>query len=239
MKTTAAIVRREFAAYFNTPLGYLILIYLLASFGVFFFYIADVFESQLASMRGLFRYGPLVLAWTVPVLTMRLVAEERSSGTMELLLTLPVTEWQVVLGKYIAAVGVLTLGTLLTLTYPLTLSMYGNLDPGPVLGGYAGLVMMGAGYVAVGLVCTAITRSQVVAALLALLACLTLWVIDKWALSVDGPAGELMRFVGFDYHFANIQRGVIDTRDLVFYASAIAVCLALSVHLVRRRRLAA
>ncbi len=239
MRTVAAILRREFAAYFNTALGWIILAYLLVAYGVFFFYIADVFEAQIASMRGMFRFAPLVLAWTVPVVTMRLVAEERSSGTIELLLTLPVTEWQVVLGKYLAAVAVVALGTLLTLTYPLTLAQYGELDLGPVLGGYVGLVFVAASYVAVGLVCTTLSSSQVVAALTSLVACLLFWVVDKWSFNVPGPAGDLMRFLGFDHHFDNIARGVFDSRDLVFYASFVAVCLALAAHFVRRRRLQA
>jgi len=239
MSTVAAIMRREFAAYFNTALGWIILVYLLVAYGVFFFYIADVFEAQMATMRGMFRFAPLVLAWTVPVVTMRLVAEERSSGTIELLLTLPVTEWQVVLGKYFAAVGVVALGTLLTLTYPLTLSLYGDLDVGPVVGGYVGLVLIAAGYVAVGLVCSTLSGSQVVAALTSLVACLLFWVIDKWAFNVPGVGGELMRFLGFDHHFENIQRGVFDSRDLIFYVSLVTVCLALASHFVRRRRLQA
>jgi ABC-2 type transport system permease protein len=239
MKTVLAILRREFAAYFNTPLGYILLVYLLVAYGVFFFYIGDVFESQLASMRGMFRYAPLVLAWTTPVVTMRLLAEERSSGTIELLMTMPVSEWQVVLGKYLAAVAVVALGTLLTLTYPITLARYGDLDLGPVVGGYLGLMLMAASYVALGTVCSALSGSQMVAALTGLVSCMLLWVIDKWALMVPGVTGELMRFVGFDHHFANIQRGVIDSRDLVYYATVVTLCLALAVHLLRRRRLAA
>lgn len=239
MRTTTAILKREFAAYFNTPLGYIILVYLLVSFGVFFFFIADVFESQLASMRPMFRYAPLVLAWTTPVVTMRLVAEERSSGTIELLMTLPVSEWQVILGKYLAALSVVMLGTLLTLTYPLTLSFFGDLDPGPIIGGYLGLLLLAASYVALGTVCSTFTGSQVVAALTALVACMLAWVMDKWSLAVPGTLGDLMLFLGFDAHFGNIQRGIIDSRDLVFFASVVVVCLALAVHLLRRRRLAA
>jgi ABC-2 type transport system permease protein len=232
-------MRREFAAYFNTSLGWIIIVYLLVAYGVFFFYIADVFGTRMATMRGMFRFAPLVLAWTVPVVTMRLVAEERSAGTIELLMTLPVTEWQVVLGKYFAAVGVVALGTLLTVTYPLTLSRYGELDLGPVIGGYLGLVLIAASYVAVGLVCTTLSSSQVVAALASLVACLGFWVVDKWAFNVPGAGGKLMRFIGFDHHFENIQRGVFDTRDLIFYVSLVTVCLSIAAHLIRRQRLKA
>ena len=238
MHKLLAIVRREFAAYFNTPLGYILLVYFLLAYGVFFFYVADVFEARVASMRTLFGFAPLALAWTTPAVTMRLLAEERSSGTIELLVTLPLSEWHIVVGKYLAALGVVALGALLTATYPLTLMLYGDIDLGPVLGGYAGLMLVAASYVALGLLCSALARSQVVAALSAFWLGLLAWAADKLAWAVPGLPGDLLRFVGFDTHFASIQRGVIDSRDLLFYASVILVCLACSVHLLRRRRLA-
>jgi ABC-2 type transport system permease protein len=239
LPSIGAILRREFAAYFNTPLGYFVLAAFLLTFGFFFFYVADVLGAQLASMRGMFDFAPLLLAVLSPIVTMRLVAEERGTGTIELLMTLPVSEWQVVVGKYLAAVGVLALATLLTLPYAFTLEMYGEMDLGPVFGGYAGLLLMGAAYAALGLFCSALTGSQIVAALSSLLLCFAFWVVDKLALAVPGTAGSVLRFLGFDQHFADIQRGVLDSRDIVFYATFIAVALAATTHLLRRQRLAA
>jgi len=238
MDKVRAVFQREFAGYFNTSLGYIVLAVFLLCFGFFFFYVVDVLGSQVASMRGLFQLAPLILAVLTPVVTMRLVAEERANGTIELLLTLPLTEWQVVLGKYLAAISVVTLATALTLPYAATLMMLGDLDPGPVVGGYFGLLLMAGGYVALGLICSCITSSQVVAALWALLLCIGFWIADKLAAGLPGGLiSDSLRSLGFGYHFRNIQRGVLDSRDLVYFLSVIVVSLALSVLVLRRQRL--
>jgi len=239
VQSTSAIFRREFGAYFNTPLGYIVVACFLLTFGFFFFYVFDVLGGQVASMRSMFRISPLVLAVLTPLVTMRLVAEERHSGTIELLLTLPVTEWQVILGKYLAAVAVLATALLLTLSYPLTLALLGDLDLGPVCAGYFGLLLLAASYAALGLLCSSFATTQVVAAVAGLLACIFMWITDKLAASLPGSVlTDLLRFVGFDYHFINLQRGVIDSRDLVYFASVIALSLALAVLMLRRQRLA-
>jgi len=238
VQSTSAIFRREFGAYFNTPLGYIVVACFLLTFGFFFFYVFDVLGGQVASMRSMFRISPLVLAVLTPLVTMRLVAEERHSGTIELLLTLPVTEWQVVLGKYLAAVAVLATALLLTLSYPLTLALLGDLDLGPVCAGYFGLLLLASAYAALGLVCSSFATTQVVAGVAGLLACIFMWIVDKLAASLPGGAfTDLLRFLGFDHHFINLQRGVIDSRDLVYFASVIALSLALAVLLLRRQRL--
>ncbi|MEE2827700.1 MAG: Gldg family protein [Myxococcota bacterium] len=238
MRGVLAIFRRETAAYFNTSLGAIILVYLLVSYGIFFFYIADVFASRVADLRVFFGAAPLLLAWIVPVVTMRLVSEERSSGTIELLVTLPLRAWQIVLGKYLAAVTIISLGTALTFTYPLTLSFFGDLDSGPLIGGYLGLLLLVGAYVAVGLVCSALSSSQVIAALSALVACMFLWVIDKWAALIPDELGALLRWSGFEHHFLWFSRGVIDSRDLLFYGSAILLGIALATHLLQRQQVA-
>jgi len=239
VRSTSAIFRRELGAYFNTPLGYIVVACFLLTFGFFFFYVFDVLGGQVASMRSMFRVSPLLLAVLTPLVTMPLLAEERRSGTIELLLTLPITEWQIVLGKYLAAVTVVATAMLLTLAYPLTLALLGDLDPGPVAAGYFGLLLLGAAYAALGLLCSSIASTQVVAAVSALLACIFAWIADKLAASLPGGAtGDLLRFVGFDHHFINLQRGVVDTRDLVYFASVIVVSLSLAVVVLRRQRLA-
>jgi len=239
VRSTSAIFRRELGAYFNTPLGYIVVACFLLTFGSFFFYVFDVLGGQVASMRSMFRISPLLLAVLTPLVTMPLLAEERRSGTIELLLTLPITEWQVILGKYLAAVVVLATAILLTFSYPLTLALLGDLDPGPVAGGYFGLLLLGAAYAALGLLCSSVASTQVVAALSALLVCIFAWIADKLAASLPGGiAGDLLRFVGFDHHFINLQRGVVDTRDLVYFASVIVVSLCLAVVVLRRQRLA-
>ena len=239
MAKIIAIFRREFAAYFNSPLGYLVIGGYLLLFGIAFFYFPiTVFESQLADMRGFFSIAPWLLVVIVPTMTMRLVAEERQSGTLELLMTLPLTEWQLVLGKYMAAVGLLAVASVLTISYPITLSMHGDLDWGPVIGGYLGLVLLSSAYAAIGLWCSALTSNQIVAAMSSFLLCLLFFLASYAGSLFDGNLAQLIMFLGFDTHFRDIQRGVIDTRHLVYYVSMVALFLSLTVLALRRRRLA-
>ena len=237
MSAIAAILRRETKAFFDTPLGYLVLAALLATFAFFFFFVHDALGSGLASLRGLFRTAPLVLAVFTPLVTMRLLAEERGSGTWELLATLPVTEGQIVLGKFAAGLLVLSLGCLGTLPLLATMAWLGELDTGPVLGGYLGMGLVAAVYVAVGLLFSAWSSSQIVAALSSLIACFGLWIVDKLALRVPGAAGRLLGWCGVDGHAANLERGVIDSRDLVYFGALVAVSLTAATWRLARQRL--
>lgn len=237
MGTVLAIFRRELRAYFDTALGYIVVTAFLLVFGAWFFYLVDALTASVATMRPLFDAAPLVLAVLCPLVTMRLLAEERATGTLELLVTLPIQEWQIVCGKYLAAVAVVVLGTIGTLSYPLTLMSFAQLDLGPVLGGYFGLVLLAAAYCAVGLFVSVGTANQIVAALAGLGACLSFWVADKAALLLPRVLAEPLLFVGFDARFADIQRGVIDSRDLVFFGSVVVLCLAAASISLRLRRL--
>lgn len=237
MSAIGAILRREMRAYFDTPLGYLVLAALLATFAFFFFFVHDALGSGLASLRGLFRTAPLVLAVFTPLVTMRLLAEERASGTWELMATLPITEGQIVLGKFGAGLIVLGLGCVGTLPLLATMSWLGDLDPGPLLGGYLGMGLVAAAYVAVGLLFSAWSSSQIVAALSGLLACFALWIVDKLALRVPGTAGRVLGWCGVDGHAANLERGVLDSRDLVYFGALIAVSLTTATWLLARSRL--
>ncbi len=239
MRNVFAIFRRELAAYFNSPLGYIVVTAFLLAFGGWFFYLYDVFDSQVASMRPLFEAAPLVLAIFCPLITMRLLAEERATGTLELLSTLPLREWEVVLGKYLAAVGIVAFATLLTVTYPLTLAAFAELDAGPIIGGYVGLVLLGAAYCAVGLLSSVFTSNQIVAALVGLFATFLFWVADKVAPLAPPAAARVLYFFAFDARFDDIQRGVIDSRDLLFFLSIVTFCLVASGTLLKRQRLAA
>lgn len=237
MGTVLAIFRRELRAYFNTPLGYIVVTAFLLAFGGWFFYLHDALDSQVASMRPLFDAAPLLLAIFCPLVTMRLLAEERATGTLELLVTLPVREWEIVVGKYLAALAVVVLGTLGTLSYPLTLLAYAPLDLGPVAGGYVGLVILAAAYCAVGLAVSVGTANQIVAALAGLFACFGFWVADKAAPLLPAPWARPLYFLGFDARFGDLQRGVIDTRDLLYFGSVVVLCLCAASVSLRARRL--
>jgi len=236
MKNLRAILKRELASYFNSTLGYIVVVICLVLFGGFFFFLNDVFAENVASLRGFFLMAPLVMVPVAPAITMRLLAEERRSGTLEVLITLPVRESEIVLGKYLAALGLVGVAFLLSLSYPITVAMLGELDPGPVVGGYIGLFLLAGSYLAVGLLTSAWTSNQIVAFLTGLVACFFFWVVDKAVFALPPGLAGLAGRIGFDARFANISRGVVDTRDLVFYGSVIAVCLYVAVLSLRVRR---
>jgi ABC-2 type transport system permease protein len=238
MRKIGAICAREFWSYFDSPLAYIVVPVFLVLVGSFSLFFQDVFDAGVASMRTVFFWSAVFFLLFIPAVTMRLFAEERRTGSIELLVTLPVTETEVVLGKFLAALGLLAVGVLLTLPYPVTLSMAGDLDWGPVAGGYVGLLLLGASFTAIGTAASCFTSNQVIAFLVAVLVSLLPFATGFALQAVPAKILPLVQYLSFDYHFNNLARGVIDTRNLVFYASIIAVALQLAVHGLERRRLA-
>lgn len=237
MQVVAAIFRRELEGYFNSPLAYIVLPVFLLLVGIFSLYFSDVLAGGVASMRLIFFWMAVLLALLVPAVTMRLFAEERRTGSLELLLTLPVTEGQAVLGKYLAAVVLLGLALLLTFSYPVTLAGLGELDWGPVLGGYLGLLLMGGAYAAIGTAASCLTGNQIVAFLVSMALCLVPYALGFFLQSVPAGLLPLLQYVSFDYHFNTLARGVLDSRSVVFYATVIALFLHVAVFSLEQRRL--
>ncbi len=237
MHNILAISRREFASYFDSAPAYIIIPAFLVLVGGFSFYFQDILDEGVASMRTVFFWCAACFLLLIPAVTMRLFAEEYRTGSIELLITLPITEAQMVLGKYLAALALITIALALTITYPITLARLGDLDPGPVAGGYLGLFLLGAAFTAIGTAASAMTKSQVVAFILALLICIVPFV-SGYALShVPASLLPLVQYLSFDYHFNNLARGVIDSRNLLYYGSVIALFLHLAVFSLERRRL--
>lgn len=230
MKTTMAVARREFSTFFNSPVAYIVLGGFLLVAG--WMYFSTLFLAGQASMRGFFSLTPFLFVLLAPAITMRLIAEERKSGTLELLLTFPVNDWEVVLGKFLAALAMMSVGLLFTLPYALSVSLLVvpgvSFDWGPVVGGYVGLLLMAASFIALGLWASSLTRNQIVGFILGLLACFVFWAVDKFAVLLPQGAAAVLQYLSVDYHFDNISRGVIDTRDLLFYLSLTAVGLLLT-----------
>ncbi len=237
MTNVLAIFRREFWSAFDAPLAYIavtVFLVLVAGFSLFF---QDLLASGVASLRPMFFWSAVFYLLLIPAITMRLFAEERRTGTLELLVTLPVSEGEVVLGKYLSAVALMAVALGLTATFPLSLATLGDLDAGAVVGGYLGLFLLGASLCAIGTAASAYTSSQVVAFLVALLLG-TIPFATGFALDrVPAAALPVVQYLSFDYHFNNLARGVIDTRDVVFYGSVIALFLHLAVYGLERRRL--
>lgn len=237
MGNVLAIFKREFWSAFDAPLAYIAVTVFLVLVGGFSLFFQDLLASGVASLRPVFFWSAVFYLLLIPAVTMRLFAEERRTGTLELLVTLPVTEAEIVLGKYLSAVALMTVALALTATYPVTLALLGDLDAGAAFGGYLGLFLLGASLCAIGTAASAYTSNQVVAFLVALLLG-TVPFATGFALDRVPPAIlPLVQMLSFDYHFNNLARGVIDTRDLVFYGSVVALFLHLAVFGLERRRL--
>ncbi len=232
MHNVMTITRRELKAYFNSPIAYIVVSAFLLIAG--YLYFSTVFLIGSSSMRSFFSVAPILFVVFVPAITMRLISEELKSGTLELLTTMPIQDYQVILGKFFAALAVICSALLMTLFYAFTIASIGELDWGPIVGGYLGLVLCAAALVSVGVMTSSWSRNQIVAFIFALLICLALWLFDKVTFFVPAGISGLLQYLSIDYHFQNIARGVIDSRDVLYYLSVTAVALFAAVRSLGR-----
>ncbi len=235
MKNTVAIAWRETKAYFLTPTAYVVGSMFLVLTGIFFvFEVTSTFPE--ATVRGLVEWASFFMVFLSPLLTMRLLAEEQKLGTLELLLTAPVRDWEVVVGKYLAALLTMVVTVIMTFYYVLLLYSFGDPDTGPVLSAYLGLVLYGAAALSVGLLASSLSSNQIVSAVVGTAALLTLSFLDAVAQLVSGIAREVLNGLSMDAHLVDFNRGVVDTSNIVYYLSIAAVFLFVTVRLVETRR---
>jgi hypothetical protein len=234
LSNVGPIYRREIRSYFQSPVAYVVIVVFLAIVGWFF--TSDLFLINVASLRIVFELVPLVFLFFVPAITMRLLAEEKKSGTLELLATRPVRDVEIVLGKFFAAWTLLAAALAPTLIYLITLSALGSPDPGPVITGYLGLLLMGGVYIAIGIFASSITENQIVAFIVSLLIILALFMADKVLMFVPPAVASTLEFISIDYHFENIARGVIDSRNLIYFGSVLGFALLLATTSLERRK---
>jgi gliding motility-associated transport system permease protein len=234
MRNTLAIAKREFSSYFNSPIPF-ILVGLFVAIASYLF-LTQLFVAQQADMRPFFELMPLLFCVLVPLLTMRLLAEEKREGTLELLLTMPISDWQLVIGKYLAVLGIIAVLLLVTVAVPLTVASVGPLDKGATFATYVGAFLMAGSYAAVGLMASSLTRNQIVAAILGVLLSLILFLVGMLVASVPPSIGVVVAAIGITPHFNNIARGVIDSRDVLYFLSLIFVCLLIAQTSLDSRR---
>lgn len=234
MRNTMAIARREFASYVNSPIPYILVTAYIATAGYMFF--RQLFLVRQADMRHFFENMPLLFCLIVPFVTMRLVAEERREGTLELLLTMPVTDWQLVIGKFLAALGLMAVLLLLTAAFPITVAFLGPLDKGTTVASYFGALLMSGAFVAIGIMASSFTRSQIVAALVAFFIGFALFLLGALIGVLPPSLAPLAAGLSIGSHFMNIARGVIDLRDFIYYVSVIFVCLLIAQTTLDSRR---
>lgn len=231
MKGTMTIFRRELRSYFATPVAYVFIVIFLLMAGAFTFYMGGFYERGQADLQPFFSFHPWLYLFLVPAVSMRMWAEERKSGTIELLLTLPVTLWQAVCGKFLAAWAFIAIALVLTFPIWLTVNYLGDPDNGVVFASYLGSLLMAGAFLAIGSCISATTRNQVVAFILTVVTCFLL-LLAGFPLVLDvfhaiAPQGVVDAVAGLSFltHFASISKGVIDLRDLVYFVLMIGVWL--------------
>jgi ABC-2 type transport system permease protein len=234
MSPALVISRREIRTYFNSPVAYIVVTVFTIITGYLFF--TQLFIEKQAEMRSFFGLMPLLFMFVAPALTMRLLADEKSTGTLELLITLPVRDWEVVLGKFLAAMALLCTALGLTLVFAFTVKALGPLDRGPAIGGYLGLVLMGGAYIAIGVMTSSFTRNSIVSFILAFAITFVLYLFGRLTQFAPPSLQGLFSFLSIDSHFENISRGVIDSRDVIYYLSVIGVTLLVATLSLESRR---
>lgn len=231
MSQTTAVFKRELRSYFLTPVAYVFIIIFLVFASAFTFYLGSFYERGQADLVPFFSYHPWLYLFLAPALSMRLWAEERRSGSIELLMTLPISIWQMVLGKYLAAWAFMCIAIALTFPVWITVNYLGSPDNGAIFAAYIGTALMAGGFLAVGAFISAMTRNQVIAFVLAVVACFLLLlagyslVLDLFTGWAPQPLVDAIASVSFLTHFESISRGVIDLRDIYYFALLIGACL--------------
>jgi len=193
-------------------------------------------QSRQADLRPVLNNFSVTFLLAGPLLTMRLIAEEARTGTLELMLTQPIREVELVLGKYLGAVAFLGFMLLMTLYFPILLQAFGNPDRGPMIGGYVGVLLQGMAFLAIGLMASALTQNQIIAAAVTFVSLLMLWLSDALSKQFTGIPGQIASYVSITKRFEDMPRGVLDTKDIIFFITVIAACLFITTQILSARR---
>jgi ABC-2 type transport system permease protein len=227
------IFRKELKDYFVTPIAYIVICIFLLVVGWFFFMTFFLYDQ--ANLRSFFNLLPIIFSFVIPAVTMRLFAEELHAGSYEMLLTLPVRLSDIIIGKFLAGVAFVAIMLIPTLSYAICISFIGDLDWGPIVGGYVGAIFLGSAFSAVGIFASSMTRNQIIAFIVGLLICFVLTMIDKMLFFFPTGIIEVINYLGAAFHFENVSKGIIDTRDIIYFLSVIFLALYGS-HLVLQEK---
>lgn len=234
MSATLAIAERELKSYFVSTVAWIIAAAFMMMCG--FLFTVILLNSNEASMRFLISNLSVIFLFIAPFLTMRLLAEENRLGTVELLLTNPVRDLEVVLGKFLGVMGFIMVILVMTLYFPALLFVFGQPDPGPIATGYLGVVLQAAAFASIGLAISSTTENQIVAAFLAFAVNLILWLSESISQFVGKPLDAVMKYLSITSHFQDFSRGVIDTSHVLFFVSVVAAALFLTYLSLQSRR---
>ena len=225
MNTILALMRKEVKSYFNSPIAFIVIAVFIILSSWIFFYFGDYafFDRGVSDIRGLFQYSSLILLFFAPALSMRLIAEEKHNGTLELLVTMPIEDYEIIIGKYLSTLviyAVMLLGLMVT---PITVMLIGEPEVGVILTSYLGFFLLGASYFAIGIAASAFTKNQIIAFIVTFLLLGILYLIGGAVNS--GPLAVIIDTISIHGHFENFFKGIIDIRDIIYFLSIIALSL--------------
>jgi ABC-2 type transport system permease protein len=234
MSASTTVAKREIRAYFNSPVAYIVVTVFMLIVG--YLYWSQLFLEKQTELRYYFSLTPLVFTFILPAITMRLFAEEKGSGTLEMLITMPVRDWEVVLGKFLAGMAMLAAIVFMTMFYGVTLSLLGPVDKGPMITGYLGLLLMGGSYIAIGVMASSLTRNQIVAFILAFAISFAFFIFGQVVQYVPDWLAPVLSFLSMGNHFDSLSRGVVDSRDVIYYLSVMVVSLVIATASLESRK---
>ncbi len=240
-----AIFRKEINAFFSSLIGYIVIGVFLVLMGLLLWVFPDysILDNNYANLDTLFGVAPMIFMFLIPAVTMRTLAEETQSGTIELLVTRPISDWQIIGGKYMACLALVAFALIPTILYYITVynlgATPGNLDSGGIAGSYIGLFFLAAAFTAIGLFASSLTNNQIVAFVLAAFLCFFMYLAFGFLSQLPiffGKSDDVVQSIGIEYHYNSMSRGVLDTRDLIYFISVIAFFLSATVLSLGRRR---
>lgn len=240
MKTIWIIAKKELASFFDSLIAYILLVVFLGLTGFFtWLYGSDVFFQGQASIQPFFSIAYWTLFFFIPALSMKMIAEEKKVGTLELLQTKAVTDWQILLGKFFACLMLVFIAILCSLPYYITVAQLGPVDHGAVWCGYLGILLMSAAFTGIGLLASSLTNNQIVAFLLSLfIGVFFLIIFGQLSGAFSGWLGEMFQYLNLSTHYSSMIRGVIDSRDILYFLSITVFCLFLAEMVLSKRRIA-
>ena len=235
MKNTLSIFKRELKSFFDSPMAYVFLIVFALLNGSVF--TTTFFLYGQSDLRTLFNIVPLVYLFFIPGITMGLISREKGLGTIEIISTLPIEDRDIVVGKYLSAVALITIALFSTSLHFITLATFGNsIDYGAIFTGYLGLILVGSVYASIGMFSSAVTDNQVISFIIGIAIIFVFWLFDKVLIFMPDFIAGIIQYLSVEYHLSNISRGVIDTRNIIYFGSIIGFFLFLTTRLVESRR---
>ena len=238
MSNVGAVIKKEMRSYLNSPIAYVAALFFLLVCAIWFFFVQQFLAGNFASMRGYFSIVPIIFIVLIPALTMRIWAEERKLKTDEILLTLPMREWQMVIGKYLSVLILVVVVMVLTIPIPITLNALGDFEAGEIVGEYLGTILLGSAGIAIGQFISSVSKNQISAFIFSVLALVFITLIGRLNVLLELPSwtAKVVNFLAMDYHFESFKKGLIDSRDIAYFFILTAFFLFLNMKVLVFRK---